>query len=158
MLLDGTATHLSSKLLNISTYLTSSLLRGLSKIPAHLLSLPTHITSPPLEKHASDPSPIVPLLTCRPRPLSTFLLSKHRINARPITWPTVPKGKDRVRLCLHAGNTREEVDRLVTAVVEWAEGEMRKDAEEDRRRENIGSRFHGGAGTREGGMLVASKL
>lgn len=43
------------------------------------------------------------------------------MNARPITWPTVPKGKDRVRVCLHAGNTREDVERLVDGIVEWAE-------------------------------------
>lgn len=42
------------------------------------------------------------------------------MNARPITWPTVPRGKDRVRVCLHAGNTREEVDRLVEAIMGWA--------------------------------------
>ncbi|KAH6871476.1 hypothetical protein BKA70DRAFT_1488704, partial [Coprinopsis sp. MPI-PUGE-AT-0042] len=56
--------------------------------------------------------------------LSAFLLPKHRINTRPITWPTVPKGKDRVRVCLHAGYAREEVDLLVGAVVEWADGEV----------------------------------
>lgn len=43
------------------------------------------------------------------------------MNARPITWPTVPKGKDRVRVCLHAGNTRTEVERLVEGMVRWAE-------------------------------------
>ena len=59
-------------------------------------------------------------MTSQPRPLSAFLYSRG-INARPITWPTVPKGKDRVRLCLHAGNTREEVDRLLDTMVEWAE-------------------------------------
>ena len=59
-------------------------------------------------------------MTSRPRPLSAFLYA-HGMNARPITWPTVPKGKDRVRVCLHAGNTREEVERLVMAMVEWAE-------------------------------------
>jgi 8-amino-7-oxononanoate synthase len=46
------------------------------------------------------------------------------MNTRPITWPTVPKGKDRVRICLHAGNTRNEVERLVDAMVGWAQGMM----------------------------------
>ncbi|KAH6909374.1 PLP-dependent transferase [Coprinopsis sp. MPI-PUGE-AT-0042] len=160
MLSDGTAARLSSKLLDLSSSFTSSLLHRISsaRIPPHLLSLPTHITSPPLAKHTSDPSPIIPLLTSRPRPLSAFLLSKHGINARPITWPTVPKGKDRVRVCLHAGNTREEVDLLVRAVVEWAEGEVRKEGQEVQRMGNVGPRFGGGAGTREVGVLVASKL
>lgn len=51
------------------------------------------------------------------------------MNARPITWPTVPKGKDRVRVCLHAGNSREEVYALAMTMVEWARGEMQKVAD-----------------------------
>ena len=62
-------------------------------------------------------------MTPLPRPLSTQLRSQG-LNARPITWPTVPKGKDRVRICLHAGNTREEVDRLVGEIVKWAKAQM----------------------------------
>ena len=42
------------------------------------------------------------------------------MNARPITWPTVPKGKDRVRVCLHAGNSWSEIDRLIEAILGWA--------------------------------------
>jgi len=42
------------------------------------------------------------------------------MNARPITWPTVPKGKDRVRVCLHAGNTEEELDKLIQGIISWA--------------------------------------
>ena len=42
------------------------------------------------------------------------------MNARPITWPTVPKGKDRVRVCLHAGNSWNEIDRLIEAILGWA--------------------------------------
>lgn len=39
---------------------------------------------------------------------------------RPIVAPTVPKGADRVRLCLHAGNTVAEVDGLCRTIEEWA--------------------------------------
>ncbi len=48
------------------------------------------------------------------------------MNARAITWPTVPKGKDRVRVCLHSGNTRDEVERLALALIEWARAERRE--------------------------------
>lgn len=61
------------------------------------------------------------------------------MNARPITWPTVPKGKDRVRVCLHAGNTWAEVDRLIEAIMEWAEKvlvQRRGEAGERRRDED----------------------
>ena len=50
----------------------------------------------------------------------------------------MPKGKDRVRVCLHAGNTWAEVDRLVEAIMEWAgemmaqiKGEVRKSRKEE---------------------------
>lgn len=38
---------------------------------------------------------------------------------RPIVSPTVPAGTERVRVCLHAGNTIDEVDRLVARVQIW---------------------------------------
>lgn len=37
----------------------------------------------------------------------------------------MPKGKERVRVCLRAGMGREEVERLVGGVVGWA-GEVRR--------------------------------
>lgn len=62
-------------------------------------------------------------MTSHPRPLSAALRALG-MNARPITWPTVPKGRDRVRVCLHAGNTRADVERLTLAAVQWAEEMM----------------------------------
>lgn len=59
-------------------------------------------------------------MTSHPRPLSSYLLALG-MNARPITWPTVPKGKDRVRVCLHSGNTRSDIERLVNGMIQWAE-------------------------------------
>jgi 8-amino-7-oxononanoate synthase len=38
---------------------------------------------------------------------------------RPIVPPTVPRGTERVRVCLHAGNTVEEIDALVKRIGEW---------------------------------------
>ena len=60
-------------------------------------------------------------MTPHARALSAHLLARG-LNARPISWPTVPKGMDRVRVCLHAGNTRAEIDALVSASVAWAAG------------------------------------
>lgn len=109
--------QLSKHLLSLSVHLTSSLTSALNfhNIPPTLASLHPSTTS-----HQNDPSPIIPILTPHPRPLSAYLLA-HGMNARPITWPTVPKGKDRVRVCLHAGNTKEDVDRLVWSVVRWVQ-------------------------------------
>lgn len=38
---------------------------------------------------------------------------------RAVVPPTVPEGTSRVRVCLHAGNTEADVERLVTAMEEW---------------------------------------
>ena len=58
-------------------------------------------------------------MTSYPRPLAARLRALG-LNVRPITWPTVPKGKERVRICLHAKNSFEEVDLLVRYSVQWA--------------------------------------
>lgn len=42
--------------------------------------------------------------------------------------PTVQKGSERVRVCLHAGNTVEEIEGLVRCVGEWI-GTMDKKGE-----------------------------
>jgi len=42
---------------------------------------------------------------------------------RPITYPTVPKGMERVRVCLHAGNSEDDVEGLVEGVRKWVEEE-----------------------------------
>ena len=49
-------------------------------------------------------------------------LPAHGLKARPISWRTVPKGMGQVRLCLHAGSTRAEIDALVNASMAWAAG------------------------------------
>ncbi|KAJ7706856.1 pyridoxal phosphate-dependent transferase [Mycena rosella] len=117
MLVDGTAQQLSKKVLDLSLYFVDELRPRLRDVPIHLLSLPLHLQHP-----SSLASPIIPIMTTRPRPLSAHLLSLG-MNARPITWPTVPKGKDRVRVCLHAGNTTADIDRLVAGMMQWAQNE-----------------------------------
>jgi 8-amino-7-oxononanoate synthase len=78
------------------------------------------------------------------------------MNARPITWPTVPKGRDRVRVCLHAGNTKEDVERLTEGVVGWARGLLKvKQKEMDGKRKERARMM--GSGDLEDGM-VTSKL
>lgn len=41
------------------------------------------------------------------------LLQEQQLDVRPILYPTVPKGKERLRISLHAFNTRSELDRLI---------------------------------------------
>lgn len=40
---------------------------------------------------------------------------------RAVVPPTVPLGTERVRICLHAGNTIAEIEALVSALQEWCE-------------------------------------
>ena len=63
-------------------------------------------------------SPILPLFTNRARSLARHCQDRGYM-VRPIVAPTVPKGTDRVRLCLHAANTVDEVRGLCAAVEEW---------------------------------------
>ncbi|KAJ5256560.1 Pyridoxal phosphate-dependent transferase major region subdomain 2 [Penicillium angulare] len=63
-------------------------------------------------------SAIFALRTFQPRELASFC-QKMGIVVRAIMAPTVPKGKERVRVCLHAGNTEEEIDSLARAVQHW---------------------------------------
>ena len=112
---------LAAQVLENSTYLQERFRASLaaSSIPSHVLTLrvPQHQEL----SMAQLPSPIIPLMTPRARALYFHLL-EHGINARPISWPGVPKGAERVRVCLHAGNTREQIDALVNTSIAWAAG------------------------------------
>lgn len=49
--------------------------------------------------------------------LSTLLL-KNKFDVRPILSPTVPKGVERLRICVHAYNTTAEINNLVRCISE----------------------------------------
>lgn len=63
-------------------------------------------------------SPIIPLFTSHPRSLASHC-QKQGFIVRPIVAPTVRKGTERVRICLHAMNTRTQVEGLVKCVHKW---------------------------------------
>ncbi|KAH8987434.1 PLP-dependent transferase [Lactarius akahatsu] len=157
LLEDGTAYRLAARVLDHSVYFQERLCASLvaSSIPPRILSLPAHLQNP---LKTQLPTPIIPILTPRARALSAHLLT-HGVNARPITWPTVPKGTDRVRVCLHAGNTRAELDRLVDSAIAWAAAVAREEGVgQDRGRLRIQEdvRVMGTGGG--GGLLLQSKL
>lgn len=43
-------------------------------------------------------------------------IQEQGFDVRPILYPTVPKGKERIRICLHSFNTEEEVIKLATVI------------------------------------------
>jgi 8-amino-7-oxononanoate synthase len=65
-------------------------------------------------------SPILALFTPFPRDLAQYC-HKFGFVVRPVVPPTVPKGTERVRVCLHAGNNEEQVDNFVRTVEGWIE-------------------------------------
>ena len=42
-----------------------------------------------------------------------FKIQGEGYDVKPIQSPTVPKGKERLRICLHSFNTEEDITRLV---------------------------------------------
>lgn len=99
--------------------------RHLWALISHMHNLLTDIIArhrPPPELFRINPeapqSPILPLLTGRARNLAQYC-QERGFTVRPIVAPTVPAGQDRVRVCLHAGNTVDEVEGLCRAVEEW---------------------------------------
>ncbi|KAK7956309.1 PLP-dependent transferase [Apiospora aurea] len=67
---------------------------------------------------SSSGSPIMPIFTTKPRSLASFC-QRRGYMVRPIVAPTVPAGTERVRLCLHAKNTFEQVRGLGDVVEQW---------------------------------------
>ena len=48
------------------------------------------------------------------------LLQQSGFDVRPIVYPTVPKGKERLRICLHVFNGDEEIISLAEALKQFA--------------------------------------
>ncbi len=46
------------------------------------------------------------------------VLQQHNLDIRPILYPTVPLGRERLRIVLHAYNTKEELTKLVTLLAD----------------------------------------
>lgn len=44
------------------------------------------------------------------------ILRMQGLDVRPILSPTVPKAKERLRICIHAFNTREEIEKLIDGI------------------------------------------
>ncbi len=48
--------------------------------------------------------------------LTAKLFLEEKLEVRPIVFPTVPKGGERIRICLHSFNTKEELNRLTNII------------------------------------------
>ena len=43
-------------------------------------------------------------------------IEKNGLDVRPILSPTVPKDKERLRICLHSFNSQEQIDKLIEVI------------------------------------------
>ncbi|KAI5866168.1 PLP-dependent transferase [Durotheca rogersii] len=79
-------------------------------------------------------SPIIPVLTPYPRALAEHC-QRSGFMVRPIVAPTVPAGSERIRVCVHSGNTIEQVDGLCKAIEAWVRqnhGAVERDERRDK--------------------------
>lgn len=67
-------------------------------------------------------SPIISLLTPNPRSLAQHC-QRSGYMVRAIVPPTVPEGFERVRICLHAGNTFGQIEGFVQILQQWIDVE-----------------------------------
>lgn len=110
---------LISNLFHISVYFAREMDLALKKhnIPPDILRLSDK--KMPRDFPAGFASPMHPLST----PAATTLMHHLRslgYSALAIKYPVVPKGMDRLRVCMHGGNTEKEMDQFIGVVVEWA--------------------------------------
>ena len=99
------------------------------------LAVPMHGATPGgVPAHAL--TPIVSLNTDQPRALAHFLQAGGFL-VRPIVYPTVPRGTERVRVCLHAANTAAEIDGLVARLAVWLSGAQEGGGGEDGTKANL---------------------
>ncbi|KAL3427480.1 aminotransferase class I and II [Phlyctema vagabunda] len=77
--------------------------------------------------HQIPKSPIFSILSPRPKELAKWCQEAGFV-VRAIVSPTVPVGTERIRVCLHAENSAEEIERLVGTMQRWVEmqGEKQK--------------------------------
>ncbi|KAI7780076.1 aminotransferase class I and II [Diaporthe eres] len=102
--------------------LTHRLLSGIVSTLAEDPSAPAILALSPL---GDSISPIIPVFTPQPRSLASHCQAQG-LMVRPIVAPTVPHGTERVRVCLHAGNTEWEVEKLAISIGEWVDMQVKE--------------------------------
>ena len=80
-------------------------------------------------------------MTSMPLSLSAYFL-RLGFNTSPIGPPAASTG--RLRVCLHAGNTKEEVEKFILGAIQWAEEVLAE--QEQEARQAVGGQKTEGAG------------
>lgn len=72
------------------------------------------VTSTPIQRIIQPGNAVV-------RSLANYL-QRHNYFVKPILSPTVPEGTERIRICLHASHTEQEIDGLLQSIEQWKKG------------------------------------
>jgi len=112
----GAGQKLIDRLHNITSYFHDHLRSSLTSnnIPRKILYVDPRAVGEPF------PTPVIPIFSRYPMPLAIFLRGRGYA-AQPIPYPVVPRGRARIRTCIHSGNTEAEIHAFVAALIEWAQ-------------------------------------
>ncbi len=77
-----------------------------------------HYNSKPGFELIESPSPIQSIIVKGNEHIKQFAekIRQQGLDVRPILFPTVPRGKERIRICLHSFNTEQEVVKLAEVI------------------------------------------
>ncbi|EMD90250.1 hypothetical protein COCC4DRAFT_69037 [Bipolaris maydis ATCC 48331] len=120
MLMSGQSEKLQAKLHDLIRMLYERL-EDLQKTSSHarrILKIPS----------VCPRSPIFAVQLVNPKALASSL-QEQGMMVRAVVSPTIPAGTERVRICLHAGNTVEEIEKLVLALKRWCESQAEEKTE-----------------------------
>ncbi|KAI0060078.1 aminotransferase [Artomyces pyxidatus] len=105
--------QLRTRLQELSAHFGGLLLELVKTVPKTAFSLPE------TANQLIPFSPIFPILTPQPVALATYL-EKHGYGATAIAFPAVPRGQERIRVVIHAGNAESDLDNFVALLRHWA--------------------------------------
>jgi 8-amino-7-oxononanoate synthase len=132
-LMSGSSEPLAENLRRLIGYLHRQLLQmQLSlQLPIHV----AHFLRCPVEV---PETPIFAVLSSEPKELAAHCQRANYV-VRGIMAPTVPVGTERIRICLHAGNTTKQIDGLVDTIRSWVVRRVREveEAEEQKTRSRL---------------------
>ncbi|KAH8728087.1 8-amino-7-oxononanoate synthase-like protein [Phaeosphaeriaceae sp. PMI808] len=132
MVWSGETTLLQEHLHGLTQALYNALqhLHKTSSASRQLLNIPS----------ACPKSPIFSVQLEQPRQLANYLQDRGMM-VRAVVPPTVPLGTQRIRICLHAGNSMEQVKKLVQTLSEWLEASKQLKDNEIKRRITLEARL-----------------
>lgn len=118
-MIEGKADPLASNLQHLISYLHQQL--QLLVPQAAMLEDPAMLVLP----ETCPDSPIFAFFSTVPRDLATYCQQAGFV-VRPVVPPTVPENTERVRVCLHAGNTEKEIDDFIACLKSWIKMKVRE--------------------------------